>query len=387
MTETVKNDVLERMLRFMVDKRASDLYLSANCPPTIRINGLCVPITSQSLGKDAPKDLLASMVSAEQMEGLATRHELSAVISLDGLGRFRVSAFVQRGTVALVIRFVPFGIPSLLDGQLPPVLQRLVMEKRGLVLMVGATGAGKSTTMASMIDHRNKNTSGHILTFEDPIEFLFQHKKSVVNQREIGSDALSVELAMKNAMHQAPDVIFIGEIRDQQTMSAALAFAQSGHLCLATLHANNSYHALTRILGFYPAQARESVRLDMSVALKAMQSQRLIRTASGQRLAACEVMMNTVRVAELIERGEFSDIPAAMEQSISQGSQSFEQDIARLIASGAINQQEGIAHADSPSNLMWRLQNSGDFSPPASSQALGAQAKSDTGPITLMLDS
>jgi twitching motility protein PilU len=232
------------------------------------------------------------------------------------------------------------------------------MERRGLVLIVGASGAGKSTTMASMIDYRNEHLSGHILTFENPIEFVFKHKKSVVNQREIGSDTVSIELALKNAMHQAPDVIFIGEIRDQETMSAALGYAQSGHLCLSTMHANNSYHALNRILGFYPASSREAVQRDVSVALKAMVSQRLVRTTSGQRTPACEVMVNTVRVSELIQSGNFAEIPNAMEQSISLGSQSFEQDLSRMIADGTVEQSEGLANADSASNLLWRLQNS-----------------------------
>lgn len=383
MTQATKNDVLERMLRFMVDKRASDLYLSANSPPIIRINGLCVPITSQPLGVQAPRELLEGLAPPERMNELLRTNELTIVIGLEGLGRFRISAFFQRGTVALVIRYVPFSIPVLQDSPLPKVLRQLVMERRGLVLMVGASGAGKSTTMASMLDYRNEHMSGHILTFENPIEFAFQHKKSVVNQREIGSDTMSMELALKNAMHQAPDVIFIGEIRDQETMSAALGYAQSGHLCLSTLHANNSYHALNRILGFYPAAAREAVQRDVSVALKAMLSQRLIRTTSGQRVPACEVMINTVRIAELIQNGNFAEIPNAMEQSISLGSQSFEQDIARLITDGTVQQSEGLASADSASNLMWRLQNAVE-----SSGAAPAPASPQPGerPFTLTLD-
>ncbi|MFM6993072.1 MAG: PilT/PilU family type 4a pilus ATPase, partial [Rhodoferax sp.] len=296
-------------------------------------------------------------------------------------GRFRISAFVQRGTVAVVIRYVPFQIPSLLDSGLPPILRKLVMEKRGLVLMVGAAGAGKSTTMASMLDYRNATTSGHILTFENPIEFVFKHNKSIVNQREIGVDTVSLELAMKNALRQSPDVIFVGEIRDPETMSAALGYAQSGHLCLATLHANNSYHALNRILGFYPADSRDAVQRDLSLALKAMLSQRLIRTTKGQRVAACEVMMNTTRIAELIQEGNFAGIPAAMEQSLSAGSQSFEQDIARLIAEGVVAENEGLANADSATNLVWRMQNQAESPSAEHPQAAGAN------PITLTLHS
>jgi len=368
------------MLRFMVDKRASDLYLSANSPPLIRMNGLCVPITSQPLGINAPRELLEGMAPPERMEELRRTNELSMVVGLEGLGRFRISAFFQRGTVAVVIRYVPISIPALQDSPLPKVLRQLVMERRGLVLMVGASGAGKSTSLASMLDYRNEHMSGHILTFENPIEFVFQHKKSVVNQREIGSDTVSMELALKNAMHQAPDVIFIGEIRDQETMSAALGYAQSGHLCLSTMHANNSYHALNRILGFYPAASREAVQRDVSVALKAMLSQRLVRTTSGQRVPACEVMVNTVRVSELIQSGNFAEIPNAMEQSLSLGSQSFEQDLARMISDGTITQSEGLASADSPSNLLWRLQNSNEVATPAN-----APKRADESPFTLTL--
>ena len=384
MTQTTKNDVLERMLRFMVDKRASDLYLSANSPPMVRINGLVVPITSQPLGVQAPRELLEGLVPPERMQELLSTNELTMALSLENLGRFRISAFIQRGTVAIVIRYVPFDIPPLLEGALPQVLRQLVMEKRGLVLMVGASGAGKSTTLASMLDYRNSIVSGHILTFENPIEFVFQHKKSVVNQREIGLDTVSLELALKNAMRQSPDVIFIGEIRDQETMSAALGYAQSGHLCLATLHANNSHHALNRILGFYPAQARDAVQRDLSMALKAMLSQRLIRTTTGQRVAACEVMMNTTRIAELIQAGNFTEIPAAMEQSLSAGSQSFEQDIARLITEGLVQESEGLANADSATNLMWRMQNGSDAASPLTAPS-GAGPSAAAGPITLMI--
>jgi len=379
MTQPAKNDVLERMLRFMVDKKASDIYLSANSPPMVRIHGLVVPITSQPLGVHAPRELLEGLVPPERMQQLLTDNELTMVVPLENLGRFRISAFVQRGTIAIVIRYVPFQIPNLLDSGLPPILRKLVMEKRGLVLMVGAAGAGKSTTMASMLDYRNATTSGHILTFENPIEFVFKHNKSVVNQREIGLDTVSLELAMKNALRQSPDVIFVGEIRDPETMSAALGYAQSGHLCLATLHANNSYHALNRILGFYPAESRDAVQRDLALSLKAMLSQRLIRTTTGQRVAACEVMMNTMRIAELIQEGNFAEIPAAMEQSLSAGSQSFEQDISRLIAEGIVAESEGLANADSATNLVWRMQNQSDSSSP---EAAGAPGE---GPITILM--
>jgi twitching motility protein PilU len=244
----------------------------------------------------------------------------------------------------------------------------LIMEKRGLILMVGATGAGKSTTLASMLDYRNENSAGHILTIEDPVEFLFKNKKSVINQREVGSDTKSLQVALKNALRQAPDVIMIGEIRDRETMSAAIAYAQSGHLCLATMHANNSYQALNRILSFYPVEVRQTMLGDLAAALKSIVSQRLLRTTTGARTPAVEVMLNTKLIADLIEKGDFSGIKEAMEQAMAEGSQSFEHDMARLINEGIVDRKEGLANADSPTNLMWRLQN--DFSKASQSAEL-----------------
>ncbi|MEG1770466.1 MAG: PilT/PilU family type 4a pilus ATPase, partial [Comamonas sp.] len=245
---------MERILRLMGEKQASDVYLSANAPALIKIHGECVPINSQLLPPDAPRSLLAEIVPPERMQELEQTGELNMGVPLRGVGRFRVSAMRQRGTYAVVIRFIAQHIPPLDTLNLPPVLNELILQKRGLLLVVGATGSGKSTTLASMIDARNKNVTGHILTIEDPIEYQFRSQRSIVNQREIGSDTDSLQTALKNALRQAPDVILIGEIRDRETMSAALAYAQSGHLCLATLHANNSYHALSRILSFYPVE-------------------------------------------------------------------------------------------------------------------------------------
>jgi twitching motility protein PilU len=351
---------MERILRLMSDKKASDVYLSAHSPALIRINGQCLPINSQLLPPEAPRNLLAEMLSEERMTELDETGELNMGFPLAGVGRFRVSGMRQRGSIAAVIRFIPNTIPALDSLGVPPILSDLIMEKRGLILMVGATGAGKSTTLASMLDFRNESQSGHILTIEDPIEFLFKNKKSVVNQREIGTDTSALHVALKNALRQAPDVILIGEIRDRETMSAAIAYAQSGHLCLATMHANNSYQALNRILSFYPVEVRQTMLGDLAAAMKAIVSQRLLRSAAGSRVPAVEILLNTKLISELIEKGDFSGIREAMEKSMSEGSQSFEADIARMIVDGTVDRKEGLANSDSPTNLMWRMQN--DFS-------------------------
>lgn len=356
-TAPASSGTMERILRLMSEKKASDVYLSAFAPALIKINGLCVPINNQVLPADAPKNLLAEVVPPDRMVELEEQGELNIGIPLPGVGRFRVSAMRQRGTIAAVIRFVSVEIPPLEQLKLPPVLGDLILEKRGLILMVGSTGAGKSTTLASMMDYRNEKVTGHILTIEDPVEFLFKNKRSIVNQREIGTDTQSLQVALKNALRQAPDVILIGEIRDRETMSAAIAYAQSGHLCLATMHANNSYQALNRVLSFYPVEVRPTMLGDLAAALKAVISQRLLRTVEGSRAPAVEVLLNTKLISEMIQKGNFSDIVDAMERSMAEGSQSFEADIARLILEGRVDRKEGMAHADSPTNLMWRMQN------------------------------
>ena len=348
---------MERILRLMAEKKASDIYLSAGAPAMIKINGECVPINNQTLPADAPKNLLAEVVPPDRIEELEETGELNMGVPISGVGRFRVSAMRQRGSYAVVIRFIEQHIPDLSTLNLPPVLAGLILEKRGLILVVGATGSGKSTTLASLIDSRNAVATGHILTIEDPVEYQFKNKKSIVNQREIGSDTQSLQTALKNALRQAPDVILIGEIRDRETMSAAIAYAQSGHLVLATLHGNNSYHALNRILSFYPVEVRPTMLGDLASALKAVISQRLVRTHNGTRVPACEVMLNTKLVSELVEKGNFSGVREAMEKSMADGSQTFEEDLARLIREGRIDRKEGLAYADSPTNLMWRLQN------------------------------
>ncbi len=365
----MSSGTMERILRLMAEKKASDVYLTAHAPAMIKINGQVIPINSQVLPSEAPRNLLSEIVPATRMEELLETGELNMGVTLEGLGNYRVSAMRQRGSIAVVIRYVPSDIPPLDTLNVAPILADLVMDKRGLILMVGATGAGKSTTLAAMIDHRNERVSGHILTVEDPIEYTYRNKRSVVNQREIGPDTVSLQTALKNALRQAPDVILIGEIRDRETMSAAIAYAQSGHLVLATLHANNSYHALNRILSFYPVEVRPTMLGDLAAALRAIVSQRLLRTPVGGRLPAMEVLLNTALIADLIQKADFSGVREAMEKSLAEGSQTFEQDLARLIHEGLVTREEGLAQADSPNNLLWRLQN--DFAPSA---ARGADA-------------
>lgn len=348
---------MERILRLMGEKKASDVYLSAHAPALIKINGQCIPINNQLLPPEATKNLLAEVLPAKRIDELEQTGELNMAQAIEGVGNFRFSAMRQRGSYAAVIRFISTEIPPLHSLGVPDILSDLIMEKRGLLLMVGSTGAGKSTTLASMMDSRNERVTGHILTIEDPVEFLFKNKKSVVNQREVGTDTESMQIALKNALRQAPDVILVGEIRDRETMSAAIAYAQSGHLCLATMHANNSYQALNRILSFYPVEVRPTMLGDLAAALKAVVSQRLLRTVHGSRAPAVEVMLNTKLVSEFIEKGDFSSVKEAMEKSMAEGSQTFEQDIARLIIEGVVDKKEGIAYADSPTNLQWRLQN------------------------------
>ena len=348
---------MERVLRLMSEKGASDVYLSSNSPILIKINGQLLQLSDQPLTHAQPRQLLAELLSPTQLEELEETGELNVGVGLPGVGSFRLSAFKQRGSIAAVFRCIPFVIPTLESLNVPAVLNTLILEKRGLILMVGATGAGKSTTLASMLEQRNQQLAGHILTIEDPIEFLFNNKKSVVNQREVGRDTQSLQIGLKNALRQAPDCIMIGEIRDRETMTAAISYALSGHLVLTTLHANNSYHALGRILSFYAPEARPALLADLAAGLRSIVSQRLLRATAGGRIPAVEVMLNTKLVSELIERGDFSGVKEAMEKSLAEGSQTFEQDLARLINNGIVTRDEGLAYADSPTNLMWRLQN------------------------------
>jgi len=349
---------MDRLFQLMKEKNASDMFFAVNSPVHIKINGNLIPINQHKLDPENIDSLLSEIITPEQREELDRTNELNMGISRANLGRFRLSAFRQRGSISAVLRFVPATIPPLAELGLPPVLAELVMEKRGLLLVVGATGSGKSTTIASMLDYRNEQRTGHILTLEDPIEYLFKNKKSIVNQREIGSDALDFQQALRNSLRQAPDVILIGEIRDQATMGAALAYAQSGHLVVATLHANNSYNALNRIIGFYPVDNRPALLQDLASATRAIVSQRLIRSAAGgTRQPAVEILLNTRYIADLIEKGELSGIKEAMDKSLSPGSQSFEYALLALVQAGLVTQEEALANADSATNLLWLLNN------------------------------
>jgi len=346
---------MKRLFQIMADKKASDIFLSVGAPINIKINGVAVPVNQAIMTAQTVQQLLYEVLTERQIKEYEEEMELNTAFSIDGVGAFRISAFRQKGSPAVVVRFIPGQIPQLDSLGLPEVLKEAIMQKRGLILVVGATGSGKSTSLSAMLDFRNERKSGHILTLEDPVEYVFQNKKSIVNQREIGTDTKAFEIALKNALRQAPDCILIGEIRDKPTMSMALAYAQSGHLCLATLHASNSYHAMNRIINFYPLENRPSLLLDLSAALQAVISQRLVRTKTGARRAAVEVLLNTRHIAELIEKGDINEIKDAMEKSMSPGSQTFEQSLFALFMDGSITQEECMANADSATNMLWLI--------------------------------
>jgi len=371
---------MERLLRLMADKNASDLFLSPGSPIQLKINGNTAQVSAQRLDPRSISSLMREIVDERQWAEFEARNELNVGYGLEGVGSFRINVFRQRGTPASVIRFIPGQIPKLDSLRLPSLLGDLVMEKRGLLLVVGATGSGKSTTLASMLEHRNEHKSGHILTLEDPIEFTFSSKRSIVNQRQIGIDTDSLEIALRNAMRQSPDCILIGEIRDTATMSAALAYAQSGHLVLATMHANNANNALNRIVSFYTPDNRRVLLADLAATLRAVVSQRLIRTGDNSRIPAVEILLNTRHVAELIEQGRLTEVKEAIETSMAAGSRTFDQELAGMLREGLISREDALANADSPTNLLWMLENeahdtSGDrVTPPANavSQAAGA---------------
>jgi twitching motility protein PilU len=364
---------MEQLFKLMSDKKASDLFIAPGSPLHLKLNGNMVPIGQQKLTPETVTSLLREIISDKKWAEFEDSNELNMGHGVAGIGSFRISVLRQRGSPAAVIRFIPSHVPPLAELEVPPILSELILEKRGLILLVGATGSGKSTTLAAMIDHRNTVKSGHILTLEDPIEFIFRNKRSIINQREVGTDTDSLEIALKNAMRQSPDCILIGEIRDAKQMSAAIAYSQSGHLVLATLHANNSYHALGRIISFYSPENRSALLGDLGAALKSIICMRLVRNKAGARTPAVEILLNTSHIAELIENSRIPEIKEAMQNSLAPGSQTFDQALLELVRTGKISKEEAIANADSATNLLWLLDN-------AAAPAAAAPANSPTAP-------
>jgi twitching motility protein PilU len=346
---------LDPYFKLMAERLASDLFITCGAPINIKINGVVAPVTTQKMDVETVRRIAYELMSKEQAREFESELEMN-LSHLDGAyGNYRINIFRQRGTISLVIRYVRSNVPPFAALKLPAVLLEIVSAKRGLVLIAGATGSGKSTTLAAMVDHRNTNQSGHILTIEDPIEYLFQHKKSIVNQREIGVDTMSYHQALANALREAPDLIMVGEIRDKETMQSALIHTLTGHLCLSTIHANNSYHALSRIINMFPYDARPAVLSDLSIGLRAIVSQRLVRNKEGSQQPSVEILLNTSLIAELVKSGEFSQIKEAMEQSLYPGSQTFEQALCRLYLDGIISYDDAMSASDSPTNLAWQI--------------------------------
>ena len=342
----------EKLLRLMVEKGGSDLFITAGVPPSMKVNGRILPVTKNPMAPEQTRETVLSVMNEQQRRELAETHECNFAISARGVGRFRVSAFYQRNLVGMVLRRIETQIPSIDELKLPEVLKQLALVKRGLVLFVGATGAGKSTSLAAMIGHRNKNSQGHIISIEDPIEFIHQHQGCIVTQREVGIDTESYEVALKNTLRQAPDVIMIGEVRTRETMEYAVAFAETGHLCLATLHANNANQALDRIIHFFPSDRHQQVWMDLSLNLKAIVAQQLVPTPDGKgRRAVIEVLLNTPLVADLIRKGEVHELKPLMKRSTEQGMQTFDQALYQLYSNGEITYEDALAHADSANDL------------------------------------
>lgn len=353
-------------LKLMVEKNASDLFFSAGAPVNIKIEGVTRALGQTPLDPAEVRRLAYSIMNDEQIRKYEGQLELNMAFSVKNVGRFRVNIFRQRGETAMVIRYIKSKIPSIEKLGLPPILKDLVCEKQGLILVVGSTGSGKSTTLAAMINHRNETMTGHILTIEDPIEFIHEHKKSVVDQREVGLDTLSYSEAMKNALREAPDVIVVGEIRDRETMLHAIHYAETGHICLSTLHANSANQALERIINFFPDTAHHGLLLDLAQHLRAIISQRLVIGTDGRRVPAVEILLNTPFISELIENGRLSEIKDAMEQGALSGMQTFDQSLYTLYKQGRISADEALRNADSRNNLRlkMRLEDAGQYTVP-----------------------
>src|SRR5437899_5021092 len=346
---------LDRLFKLMAERQASDLIISCGAPINIKINGVVAPISTRPMDVEAVRRIAHELMTKDQQREFENEMEMNLSYLDRAVGNFRINIFRQRGTISLVIRYVRSRVPPFEELKLPPVLLNLVMEKRGLVLIAGATGCGKSTTLAAMIDYRNNNKSGHILTLEDPIEYLFEHKQSIVNQREIGVDTQGYNKALGNALREAPDLIMIGEVRDRETMQQALLHTLTGHLCLSTIHSNKRYHALSRIINMFPYDARSGLLSDLSIGLRAIISQRLVRNKQGVLQPAVEILLNTSLIAELVKNGEITQIKEAMEKSLYPGSQTFEQALCRLYVDGAISYEEAMTASDSSTNLAWLI--------------------------------
>jgi twitching motility protein PilU len=338
-------------LKTMVEQDASDLYLSSGAPASAKVHGQLTALEAEALTPEQVKAIAWSVMNAEQIAEFERKPEMNLAISESNIGRFRVNIFRQRNSISMVIRNIKTDIPDWKLLGLPSVLTDVIMEKRGLVLFVGATGSGKSTSLASLIDYRNSNSAGHIITIEDPVEFVHRHKKSIVNQREVGVDTDCYEDALKNTLRQAPDVILIGEIRDRETMEHALAFAETGHLAISTLHANNANQALDRIINFFPEDRRNQLLLDLSLNLRAFVSQRLIKTVDGKRAAAVEILLGTPLVQDMIRRGDVHEIKEVMQKSENLGMQTFDSALYHLVETGKISMDEALKNSDSPNNL------------------------------------
>jgi twitching motility protein PilU len=350
---------INEYLKMMVDNDASDVYLTALRPPMCRIEGKTKAIGDQLFESADLEKLAASIMDERQRKEFGETMEMNLALALPGLARFRVNIFQQRGCVGMVIRRINADPMTLEQLALPPVISDIAMSKRGLALVVGSTGSGKSTTLAAIIDHRNVNEAGHIVTIEDPIEFVHQHKQSIITQREVGFDTLSFQAALKNTLRQAPDVILIGEIRDTETMEAAITFAETGHFCLATLHSNNANQAIERILNFFPIERHAQIFLQLSLNLRAIISQRLIRSVDEKRVVAMEILRDTPRIKDLIKKGQMDVLKEAMEQGVSEGCQTFDQALFALYAGGKIGQEQALANADSANNLRLKIKLAG----------------------------
>jgi twitching motility protein PilU len=354
---------IDALLGLLASQNGSDLYLSTGAPPSARFEGVLKPLADQPFKPGEVAAIAASIMDAEQRLEFDRELEMNLAISLTGVGRFRVNIFKQRNDVSIVARNIKLDIPRFENLKLPSVLLETVMLKQGLMLFVGATDSGKSTSLAALIDYRNRHSSGHIITIEDPVEYIHRHKKSIINQREVGVDTRSFHAALKNTLRQAPDVVLIGEIRDRETMEHALAFADTGHLVISTLHAHNAHQALDRIINFFPEERRTQLLHDLGNNLKAFVSQRLVHTRDGQRRAAVEVMIGTPTIGDLIRRNELSELKGIMEKSVELGMQTFDGALYALVVEGAINEEEALKHADSVNNLRLRLKLHAEASP------------------------